>query len=54
MIIIIKTNLPFKKIYQYHLSTLVKKHIFLVFESHKNITKYFYEISMSNERRGGP
>jgi hypothetical protein len=28
-----------------------KKTYFLVFESHKNISKYFYEISMSNKRR---
>jgi hypothetical protein len=31
-----------------------KKTYFFVSKSHKNITKYFYEINMSTERTGGP
>jgi len=48
-----KENPPFFKILILF-KHIGKKTYFLVFESHKNITKYFYEINMSNERRGGP
>jgi hypothetical protein len=48
-----KENPPFLKILILF-KHIGKKTYFLVFESHKNITKYFYEINMSNERRGGP
>jgi hypothetical protein len=48
-----KENPPFFKILILF-KHIGKKTYFFVFESHKNITKYFYEINMSNERRGGP